>query len=412
MKENGFTVQNNIGGIPTAFTATAGSGKPVIAIIGEFDALPGLSQKDIPTQSPVVEGGNGHACGHNLLGSASALAAVAVKEELAAKHLTGTVRFYGAPAEENGGGKIYMIYAGAFKDVDVALTWHPGDVNQVSMRSGLAITGGWFRFYGTASHAAAAPERGRSALDAGMIFATAVEFMREHVPQETRIHYVFTNGGGAANVVPPFVEMDLRARHPDSEVLTGIWERVMKCAQAGALATETRMEFELSSMSYSNLIVNDVLAQILFRNMKKVGGVIYTPEEQQFADTVTKSFGPPMKRPSPADVTFDNSEIATGGSTDVGDVSWVVPTQQFNTATWIPGTIAHTWQAAAAAGMSIGRKGMVNAARIMALSAMDLYESPAQVQAAKAAFEKRLAGRHWTSRIPAGSMPPLLKAAK
>ena len=251
LRANGFEVKADLAGMPTAFSATFGSGKPVIAILGEFDALPGLSQKDQPTLAPVEAGAPGHGCGHNLLGSASALAVVAVKEEMQARGLKGTIRYYGTPAEEGGGGKIYMIHAGLFMDVDAVLSWHPSDSNSVNLGSMLANNGGKFRFYGRASHAAAGPERGRSALDGAMIMLNAVEFLREHVPQETRIHYVITNGGSAPNVVPAFAEVSLVARHPDAQVLDGIWERIMKCAQAGALASETRLEF-VQGTNYAN----------------------------------------------------------------------------------------------------------------------------------------------------------------
>ena len=212
-------------------------------ILGEFDALPGLSQKDSPVQAAIAPGAPGHGCGHNLLGSASALAAVSIKEEMETRGLKGTIRYYGTPAEEGGGGKIYMIHVGLFRDVDAVLAWHPGDSNAVNLKSMLAVNYGKFRFYGMASHAAAGPERGRSALDGAMIMLTAVEFLREHVPQETRIHYIISNGGAVPNVVPTFAEVSLGARYPDAQVLEGIWNCVMKCAQAGALASETRMEF-------------------------------------------------------------------------------------------------------------------------------------------------------------------------
>src|SRR5215472_6231926 len=211
LRANGFDVKADVAGMPTAFTATFGSGKPVIAILGEFDALPGLSQKDQPTLAPVEAGAPGHGCGHNLLGSASALAVVAIKEEMQARGLKGTIRYYGTPAEEGGGGKIYMIHAGLFRDVDAVLAWHPGDSNAVNLHSMLANNGGKFRFYGVASHAAAGPERGRSALDGAMIMLNAVEMLREHVPSATRIHYIITNGGSAPNVVPAFAEVSLVA---------------------------------------------------------------------------------------------------------------------------------------------------------------------------------------------------------
>jgi aminobenzoyl-glutamate utilization protein B len=411
LRTNGFAVETGVAGMPTAFTASFGSGKPVIAIMGEFDALPGLSQKDIPTQSPVTAGAPGHACGHNLLGSASALAAVAIKEEMQARGLKGTIRYYGTPAEEGGGGKIYMIDAGLFRDVDAVLAWHPGDSNAVNLHSMLAVNGGKFRFYGVASHAAAAPERGRSALDGAMIMLNAVEFLREHVPQETRIHYIITNGGSAANVVPAFAEVSLMARNPDAQTLDGIWERIMKCAQAGALASETRMEFEQGT-NYSNVLPNDALTDVVGRAMLKAGGYEFTPEERQFAEELQKTLGAPVHKPGPENVQVDKTEGCGPASTDAGDVSWVVPTVQFTTATFVPGVGPHTWQAAACAGGSIGRKGMVVAARTLALAGVELFENPGEVQAGKDAFQKRLEGRHWISRIPADGKPPLDYAVK
>ena len=411
LRANGFDVESGVAGMPTAFTASYGSGKPVIVILGEFDALPGLSQKDVATQDPVTPGAPGHVCGHNLLGSASALAAVAIKEEIAAHGLKGTIRYYGTPAEEGGGGKIYMIHAGLFKDVDAVLAWHPGDSNNVSLHSSLANNGGKFRFYGIASHAAAAPEKGRSALDGAMIMLNAVEFLREHVPQETRIHYIITNGGSAANIVPAFAEVSLIARNPDADVLNGVWERIMKCAQAGALASETRMEFEQGT-NYANVLPNDTLSEVLGRAMQKAGGYEYTPEERKFADEMQKTLGAPAHRPGPETVKVEKTEGSGPASTDAGDVSWVVPSAQFTTATFVPGVGAHTWQAAACAGSSIGRKGMVVAARTLALAGVELLENPAEVEAAKQTFAKRLDGRHWTTRIAPDSKPPLDYAMK
>ncbi len=411
LRANGFEVHANLAGMPTAFTATFGSGKPVIGLMGEFDALPGLSQKDVPERSPIVDGGPGHGCGHNLLGSASALAAVAIKEEMQAKGLKGTIRYYGTPAEEGGGGKIYMLHAGLFADVDAVLSWHPGDSNRVSMGSLLANNGGRFRFYGVAAHAAAAPDRGRSALDGLMEMLMDVEFMREHVPQETRIHYIITNGGKAPNIVPDFAEANLIARNPDAEVLNGIWERIMNCARAGALASGTRMEFEQGT-NYSNVLPNDTLTEVMGRALRKAGGFSYTPEEQKFADELQKTLGGPVRSPAPSVVKADKSEGVSSASSDAGDVSWVVPLSQLTTATFVPGVAAHTWQAAACAGSSIGRKGMVVAARTLALGAIELLENPAEVKAAHDSFEKRLNGRKWTTRIPADGKPPLDYAIK
>lgn len=406
LRAAGFKIQSGVAGMPTAFTAEWGSGKPVIAILGEYDALPGLSQKDVPHAEAVVVGAPGHGCGHNLLGTASALAAIAVKEDMAARGLKGTIRFYGTPSEEGGGGKIYMLHAGLFRDADVALTWHPGDVNQVNLQSSLANNGAKFRFYGTAAHAAAAPERGRSALDGAMVMLNAVEFLREHVPQETRIHYIISNGGSAANIVPAFAEVTLVARNPDATILNGIWERILKCAQAGALATETRFE-TVQGTNYANVLPNDTLSAVAARNMRKAGGYEYTAEERQFALELQKSLPGAAGRPNPNELRTELSEGVWSASTDVGDVSWNVPTVNFYAATFVPGTAPHTWQSAACAGTSIGRKGMLVAARTIALSTIELLEKPQEIEAAKADFEKRKAGRSWVTRIAADAKPPL-----
>jgi aminobenzoyl-glutamate utilization protein B len=407
LKANGFDVKADLAGMPTAFTATFGSGKPVIAILGEFDALPGLSQKDQPTLAAVTAGAPGHGCGHNLLGSASALAVVAIKEEMQARGIKGTIRYYGTPAEEGGGGKIYMIHAGLFRDVDAVLSWHPGDSNSVGLGSTLANNGGKFHFYGRASHAAAGPERGRSALDGAMIMLNAIEFLREHVPQETRIHYVITNGGSAPNVVPAFAEVSLVARNPNAQVLDGIWERIMKCAQAGALASETRMEF-VQGTNYADTLPNDTLGEVLGRAMQKAGGYQFTAEESAFAAEIQKTLeAPPRRAGGPDQVNVSRAEGVGMASSDAGDVSWVVPTGSMSAATFVPGVGAHTWQAAACAGTTIGRKGMLVAARTLALAGVELFENPAEVQAAKDAYQKRLAGRRWTTRISPESKPPL-----
>jgi len=266
-----FSLADNVASIPTAFSATWGQGKPVIAIMGEYDALPGLSQEDVAERKPRVNGGPGHGCGHNLLGAASLFAAVTIKDWLADKKMAGTMRFYGTPAEEGGGGKLYMIRAGVFKDVDTVLSWHPSGQNGASLMSSLAIISAKFRFYGKPAHAAAAPEVGRSAMDGLMIMANAIEFMREHVPDSTRMHYIITNGGSAPNIVPDYSELFIYARHPSMPLLDTIWDRIIKCAQAGALASETRMEMELIESSY-NTLPNEALAALVDKNMRMVGG--------------------------------------------------------------------------------------------------------------------------------------------
>lgn len=393
----GFQIQENIGGMPTAFVASWGQGKPVIAILGEYDALPGLSQEALPERKPRLDGAPGHGCGHNLLGAGSALAAVAVKEFLASQKLSGTIRFYGTPAEEGGGGKIYLIRAGAFRDVEVVLTWHPGNENGVSRRSSLANISAKFRFRGKPAHAAGSPHMGRSALDAVMLLNHAVELLREHVPDSTRIHYIITNGGAAPNVVPEFAEAYYYARHPDMPTLDGIWARIVKCGEAAALATETRMELELVNSVY-NVLPNDHLLTLLERNLQKVGGIQYSPEEQTFAEKLRKTF---------AHEQTAREEGRGAGSTDVGDVSWNLPTAQFRTATFVRGTPGHSWQSAACAGSSIGRKAMIVAAKTLALTAVDIFSDPKHVEAARASFQKQRAGHEYRSRVPADQKPPL-----
>lgn len=406
LRSAGFTVADNVAGIPTAFTGTWGQGKPVIAIMGEYDALPGLSQGDVPDRKPLATGEPGHGCGHNLLGAASLFAAVTIKDWIADRGIPGTIRFYGTPAEEGGGGKLYMIRAGVFKDVDTVLSWHPSDQNGASLKSSLAIISAKFRFYGKPAHAAAAPDAGRSALDGLMIMANAIEFMREHVPDSTRMHYVITNGGSAPNIVPDYSELFLYARHPSMPVLDKIWERIIKCAEAGALASETRMEMELIDSSY-NTLPNDALAALVDKNVRLVGGVTYTREEQAFAEAIRKSL-PDRTRPIGSQEHIEAPSEGTGSaSTDAGDVSWTVPMASLVAATFVPGVPAHSWQSAACAGMSIGRKGMVVAAKALVLTAVDLYTDPKQIEAAKASFEKRRAGFDYKSRVPADHQPPL-----
>lgn len=407
LRSAGFQIQENIAGIPTAFVASWGQGKPIIGILGEYDALPDLSQEAVPEKKSRVAGAAGHGCGHNLLGAGAAFSVLAVKDFLTEQKLPGTIRFYGTPAEEGGGGKVFMARAGVFDDCDAVLTWHPDDKNVASLRSSLAVIGAKFRFYGQAAHAAGAPEKGRSALDAVLLMCHAVELMREHIPQTARIHYVITKGGGAPNVVPDFAEVYLYARHPDMPTLDGLWARLRKCAEAGALATETRMEMEFISSDY-NVLPNDALTQTLHRALTRVGGVSYSSQEQVFAETLRKTLPVENALPlgSQAQIQAPDEGFVSA-STDVGDVSWIVPTGQLGTATFVPGVPAHSWQSTACAGMSIGQKGMVVAAKTLALAAADLYTDPKQLEAARTSFDRRRAGHTYRSRIPVDQKPPL-----
>jgi len=405
LRSAGFRIEEKIAGIPTAFTATYGSGKPVIGILGEYDALPGLSQDSTPEKKPVSEGAPGHGCGHNLFGVASAFAAITVKDHVVEKKLPGTIRFYGTPAEEGGSGKVFMSRAGVFNDCDAVLVWHPSDQNRASMASSLANISAKFRFYGKASHAAGSPDKGRSALDAVVLAAHAIDLLREHVPQTTRIHYIITQGGAAPNIVPDFSEIYVYARHPAMLELDGIWERILRCIEAGALATETRFEKEIISSVY-NLMPNEPLSRLYDQHLRFIGGIRYTPEEQAFADALRGTLPPGGVPDSQAEIQAIGSGSGYG-STDVGDVSWIVPTAEFNAATYVPGTPAHSWQAVACAGSSIGRKGMVLAAKTLALSGIDLFRDPKLVAAVRTDFEKRRAGIEYRSRIPADQKPSL-----
>ena len=407
----GFDVQAGVAQIPTAFVASWGQGKPVIGILGEFDALPGLSQDAVPERKPLLAGAPGHGCGHNLLGSGAALAAVAIKEYLAEHHLPGTVRYYGTPAEEGGSGKVYMLRAGLFRDVDAVLHWHPGDSNTVTTGAGmLAVITAKFEFHGLASHAAAAPEKGRSALDGLMLMANAVEFLREHVPSSTRIHYIVTKGGAAPNIVPDDAELFLYARHPSMTVLKGIWERILKCANGAAMATETTVECRIIS-SDANIVDNVPLSERVYRNFTEIGGVAYTPAEQAFASKLFSLLPPGTPNGLGSERTvrpLDRQQGEGGGaSTDVGDVSWNVPTIGITAATWVPGTPAHSWYATAASGMAIGQDGMVLAAKVLAATAQDLFTDPQLLAAAKADFAKQMTGLKYESGIPRDQKPPL-----
>jgi aminobenzoyl-glutamate utilization protein B len=410
LKTAGFTVKAGVAGEPTAFVAEYGSGKPVIAILGEFDALPGLSQDVSPTRKALVNGGPGHGCGHHLFGTASTAAAIALKEWMQATNVKGTLRIVGTPAEEGGSGKVYMVRDGVFNDVDAVIAWHPGDENNVTFGESMANVSGKFTFHGVSAHAAAAPERGRSALDAVEVMDVMTNYLREHVPDGTRIHYVITDGGKAPNVVPDEAQVYYYVRHVDMKVVKDVWERVVNAAKGAAIGTGTTFDLTLTGSVYA-LLPNETLARVQQRALERVGGYTMTAEERAFAEQLQKS---PNFVAKPLDMTSQVRPLTRGndaGSTDVGDVSWTVPTVQLNAATWVPGTAAHSWQAVAAGGMSIGAKGMMIAAKTMALTATDLFTQPATLAAAKAEFEKaRGADFRYTTLL--GNQKPALDYRK
>ncbi len=409
LKEEGFTIETGVAGIPTAFTATFGSGTPVIGVLGEYDALPGFSQDAVPFKKELAGNTNGHACGHHLFGSASAAAAIAVKNWLKTTGRKGTIRFYGTPAEEGGAGKVYMVRAGLFQDVDAVIHWHPGDDNNANPISSLSNKSAKFRFRGIASHAAASPERGRSALDAVEALNYMVNMMREHIPEKSRVHYVITRGGEAPNVVPAFAEVYYYIRHPEMDVVKDLFNRVTKAAEGAALGTGTTMDYEVIHGVY-NLLPNQILSTNLYENLKTVGGVNYDKTEEDFALKIFPSLNRKDVNISDAALVkpyADQSDEAFG-STDVGDISWLVPTAGISSATWVPGTAAHSWQAVAAGGMSIGHKGMMVAAKTMALTIMDCLVSPEMLKNAKLELLKRRGGDQFKYEALLGDRNPPL----
>lgn len=407
LKEAGFTVETGVAGIPTSFVATYGSGSPAIGILAEYDALPGLAQNAIPEKSVIAGKNAGHACGHHLFGTASVSAGIAIKELIASGKLKGTIKVYGCPAEEGGSGKVFLVRAGVFNDLDAVIHWHPDDVNAVTTTSALANKSAKFKFYGISAHAAAAPDQGRSALDAVEAMDNMVNMMREHIPQETRIHYVITNGGKAPNVVPDFAEVYYYVRHPKRKDVVEIFDRVVKAAEGAAMGTGTTMKYDIIGGTH-DLLINKTLAEVMQTNLEKVGGVTYTEEEKAFAKKIQPSFiGAPVDVTTAATVR-PLSYIVEGnsGSTDVGDVSYAKPTVGLRAATWVPGTPAHSWQAVASGGTEIGTKGMLVASKTMALTAIDLMSNPTLIQKATEEFKASIGDYKYKALL--GDIKPAL----
>lgn len=391
LRAHGFQVKAGVAGMPTAFIATAGrrGNGPVIGLLAEMDALPGMSQAAVPQQQAIAGQDPGHACGHNLFGAGTVGAAVALKEWLDSSGTEGEIRVFGTPAEEGGSGKVYMVRDGLFKDVDVALHWHPDSRNSASQNISLANISGKFRFSGLASHAAMAPERGRSALDGVEALNAMANMLREHVPQETRIHYIISDGGGAApNVVPASAEAYYYVRHPDAVVVRSVFKRLTDAAEGAALGTGTTFEFEQTGGVFS-LLPNDTLGKVMHASLEQVGGVTYSPAEITFANELQQHLEQQVDIEEAARIAPYSVDGDGFGSTDVGDVSWAVPTVGMGAATWVPGTPAHSWQAVAASGMGIGHKGAMVAAKALSLTAMRLFSEPELVQQAREEFERR-----------------------
>ncbi|UIP07155.1 amidohydrolase [Erythrobacter sp. SDW2] len=386
LRGEGFAIEEGVAGIPTAFIAEWGTGGPIIAILAEYDALPGISQSTSATRDVVAEKLAGHACGHNLFAAGSLTAAIATKKWLEQTGTPGRIRLYGTPAEEGGSGKVYMTREGLFDDVDIAIHWHADDRNSAAARTSLANRSAKFRFKGISSHAAGAPERGRSALDGVEAMNMMVNMMREHTGMDSRIHYVITEGGSAPNVVPDFAEVFYYVRHSNAEEVLALWDRLELAAKGAAMGTETQVEWEIIHGN-NPLLVNETLARVMDAKLRQVGGVEYTPEERAWAEEISKTLGD-AARPIESAAEIQPYDKSLGyGSTDVGDVSWATPTVGVRTATWVPGTSSHSWQAVAASGNSIGAKGALVAAKAMTLMAVELFTNPELREAAREEFD-------------------------
>ncbi|MCW4052658.1 MAG: M20 family metallopeptidase [Candidatus Bathyarchaeota archaeon] len=424
LEKQGFKVERGVAGMPTAFVASWGEGKPVVGVMGEYDALPGISQKKVTWEEPLEPGKPGHGCGHNIHGTSGLAAVVAAKNVMEQHKIKGTIRFFGCPAEENFSGKVFMVRDGVFDNVDAVISHHPNDMNAVDLRSSLALNSAKFHFYGKASHAGDSPEQGKSALDAIELMNTGVNFLREHVIQDARIHYVIEQGGDQPNVVPAYARSWYYIRAPEREQLEFIYDWILDIAKGAAMMTRTKVRVEFMEGIY-NVIPNQTIADLLVENMQKIGLPKYDDEDLRFAQGIAKTIPKDTKRAQlrkskrPCwkdlmDKTIDDeipSPWGEGetihGSTDVADVSWQIPTVEFSTATWILGTPAHSWQAVAQSGVGLGHKSLIFAAKVMATTALDLLTDESKLKKAQEEQRKRVMGKKYKSPIPKDRKPPL-----
>jgi aminobenzoyl-glutamate utilization protein B len=424
LESHGFKVERKVAGIPTAFVGTWGKVKPMIGVMGEYDALPGLSQKVSPIKEPIEEGKPGHGCGHNIHGTSGIGGAIALRYALEETGIRGTVKFFGCPAEEMLSGKVWMVREGVFDGVDAVLSHHPGSMNYAKLSSSNANNAVKFHYRGKTSHAAGSPEQGRSALDAIELMNIGVNFLREHIIQDARIHYVIEKGGGQPNIVPDYAQSWYLIRAPERDQLEIIYDRILKIAQGAALMTETDLEVEFIKGIY-NKLPNRTLSQVVTANMREIGTPKYTIEEMKFAEKVSESVSETSKktalwktkRPEWEKLidtlmddsipdAWDDGEVSHG-STDVSDVSWLAPTMEFSTSTYILGIPGHSWQNVAFSGMSIGHKSLFYASKIIASTAIDLITKEELRKDAWEELDKRKSGRVYKSPIPAGLGPPL-----
>ncbi|MBM6594065.1 M20 family metallopeptidase [Microvirga pudoricolor] len=428
LERDGFRITRNVAGMATAFIAEAGGGGPVIAVLGEFDALPDLAQEaGVTEHKPTMAGTPGHGCGHNLLGSGSALAAVALKMALEEAGIAGTVRYYGCPAEESGSGKTFMARHGSFDDVDAAFSWHPSVVNEVQTTSSLATVQAYFRFKGRAAHAAAIPHLGRSALDAVELMNVGVNYMREHMPSDARVHYSITNtGGDAPNVVQAYAESLYLVRSPELADAQKLFERVKRIAEGAALMTETSVSVQITDAT-SNVLPNKALQGAMYENMRRLGPPAFDAADRAFAEKLQRASLTDediLASVKPHDVSLKVKVLHDGilamperetvmmGTTDVGDVSWVVPTAQCHAACFAIGTPFHTWQLVAQGNLPAAHKGMVLAAKAMAATAADAFRNPDLIARAKAELKERTGGKAYVCPIPDDVTPEDLRGKK
>jgi len=432
LKDVGFKVEEGVADMSTAFTATYGSEKPVIAILGEYDALPGLCQVAEPVQKALKEGAPGHGCGHNLLGTGALGCVLAVKEAIDTGLAKGTIRFYGCPAEESFNAKGWMAVNGLFDDVDITLTWHPAFLNMLNVWSALALNSVVFKFYGRTAHAAGDPHNGRSALDAVELMNVGVNYLREHMISDARIHYVITSGGKAPNVVPEFAEVWYYVRAPQRHLVEELYERVVNIAKGAELMTETKVEVEFLSGCYNHLH-NEIVGEVLYESMRNIGHPKFNKQERKYAEEIQKTINPKWMDAYTRYIPADFRELATSvlsqplnnmivpilgkgqsapGSTDVADVSWFTPLGEFGTACSVMGSPGHSWQNTSTSGMSIGHKGMLAAAKVLALSALKFMNDPELVEKAQKEFEKKITETPYKSPFPEGFKPPYHRLKK
>ena len=425
LERQGFEVERGVAGMPTAFVAKWSNGEgPTIGLMGEYDALPGLSNKKVPRKEPLKPSAPGHGCGHNIHGVTAVSAAIATRREMKEEGIGGTLKIYGSPAEENYDGKVFMVRTGLFRGVDACLSHHPGSVNTAGLSSSTAINSVKFHYYGKTSHAAGSPEQGRSALDAVELMNIGVNYLREHVIDKARIHYIIEEGGGQPNVVPDYARSWYYIRAPERDQVDHIYARIRKIAEGAALMTETALKVDFLTGVY-NILPNKVLSGVVVSNMKEVGAPNYTAQELAFAAEIAKSFPREQKvdnlrkskMPHPEkyvdiDIMKDildpwNEGEVSGGSTDVADVSWQTPTIEFGTAAFVLGAPGHSWQTVACSGTSLGHKSLIFAAKTMAGATLDLLTKPELLAKAKEEHAKKMQGRTYRCAIPNDIDPPL-----